>query len=618
MSVYSNTLITPPHFSTLVELLIYRAQNQSEQKAYTFLQSTDTEAASLTYRELHVQAQAIAASLQALNLGGERALLLYQPGLDFIAAFFGCLYAGVIAVPAYPPRRNQKLSRLQAIAADAQAKIVLTSKSILDSLQSGLNQEDLEISGLHWLATDELSNDLAQAWQPQELTNNTLAFLQYTSGSTGTPKGVMITHGNLLHNERMIEKAFGHTNKTIVVGWLPVFHDMGLIGNVLQPLYLGVPCILMSPVDFLQKPIRWLQAISHYKATTSGGPNFAYDLCIRKVTPEQLATLDLSSWEVAFTGAEPVRAETLEQFASTFAPCGFRPEAFYPCYGMAETTLIVSGGEKTALPITCNVEKAALEQNRIVKQHSSRGDIQTIVGCGQSPADQKVVIVDPQSLTMCAPEQVGEIWVAGPSVAQGYWNQAEETEKTFHAYLADTGVSDSATSVPFFRTGDLGFLQDGELFITGRLKDVIIIRGQNHYPQDIELTVENSHPALKPSSGAAFSIDFKGSERLVIVQEVERSYLRKLNVQEIVGNVRQAVIGQHGLDIFATVLIKTGSIPKTSSGKIRRQACRTAFLSGGLDVMEDWTENPQDKAKFKDLEADVNSVLKQLTPTKHL
>ncbi|BBD69134.1 AMP-dependent synthetase and ligase [Nostoc commune NIES-4072] len=618
MSVYSNSVISPHQFSTLVELLIYRAKNQSEQKAYTFLQSIETEAASLTYKELHVQAQAIAASLQALNLGGERALLLYQPGLDFIAAFFGCLYAGVIAVPAYPPRRNQKLSRLQAIAADAQAKIVLTSKSILDNLQTSSNQEDLEISGLHWLATDELSNDLAQAWQPQELTGDTLAFLQYTSGSTGTPKGVMISHGNLLHNERMIEKAFGHTNKTIVVGWLPVFHDMGLIGNVLQPLYLGVPCILMSPVEFLQKPIRWLQAISHYKATTSGGPNFAYDLCIRKVTPEQLATLDLSSWEVAFTGAEPVRAETLEQFASTFAPCGFRKEAFYPCYGMAETTLIVSGGEKTALPITCNVDKAALEQNRIVKQHKSQGDIQTIVGCGQSPSDQKVIIVDPQSLTICAPEQVGEIWVAGPSVAQGYWNQPEETEKAFRAYLADTDISDAETSIPFFRTGDLGFLQDGELFITGRLKDVIIIRGQNHYPQDIELTVEKSHPALKPASGAAFSVDFKGSERLVIVQEVERSYLRKLNVQEILGNVRQAVIAQHGLDIFATVLIKTGSIPKTSSGKIRRQACRTAFLAGTLDVMEDWSENPQNKAKFKDLEAEVDSVLRQLTPTNQL
>ncbi|MBD2727324.1 fatty acyl-AMP ligase [Nostoc sp. FACHB-892] len=618
MSTDSNSLITQHHFSTLVELLTYRAKNQSEQKAYTFLQSTETEALSLTYKELHLQAQAIAASLQSLNLVGERALLLYQPGIEFIAAFFGCLYAGVVAIPAYPPRRNQKLSRLQAIAADAQAKVVLTSQSLLHSLQTSFNEEDLELSGLHWLATDGLSNDLAQAWQPPELNGNTLAFLQYTSGSTGTPKGVMITHGNLLHNERMIEKAFGHTDKTIVVGWLPVFHDMGLIGNVLQPIYLGVPCILMSPVEFLQKPIRWLQAISRYKATTSGGPNFAYDLCIRKVTPEQLATLDLSSWEVAFTGAEPVRAETLEQFASTFAPCGFRKEAFYPCYGMAETTLIVTGGEKTALPITCNVEKAALEQNRIVKQPDGRKDSQIIVGCGQSPSDQKVIIVDPQSLTLCDPEQVGEIWVAGPSVAQGYWNQPEETEKTFNAYLADTNVNNSAVSGPFLRTGDLGFLQDGELFITGRLKDVIIVRGQNHYPQDIELTVEKSHPSLRAGCGAAFAIDFKNSERLVVVQEVERSYLRKLNVQEVIGQLRQAVAAHHGLEVFASVLVKTGSIPKTSSGKIRRQACRSAFLSGTLDVVEDWSENPQNKSKFINLQADVDSMLGKLTAGKQL
>lgn len=599
------SLLTEHHFSTLVELLSYRASIQSDQKLYTFLQNSETE--SLTYEALHLQAQAIAARLQSLDAAGERALLLYQPGLDFITAFFGCLYAGVVAVPAYPPRRNQSLSRLQAIAQDAQAKIVLTSTKLLSSLQSISSQEGLEVAELHWLATDGLSTDIAPTWQPQELDSNTLAFLQYTSGSTGTPKGVMITHGNLLHNEQMIQKAFGHTEKTIVVGWLPVFHDMGLIGNVLQPLYLGVPCILMSPVDFLQKPIRWLQAISDYKATTSGGPNFAYDLCLRKVTPEQLNNLDLSSWEVAFTGAEPVRAATLEEFTATFAPCGFRKEAFYPCYGMAETTLIVTGGEKTALPITCNVEKAALEQNRIVKARKSKGDTQTIVGCGQSHPDQKVIIVDPQSLTLCTPEQVGEIWVAGPSVAQGYWNQAELTENTFRAYLADTGEG------PFLRTGDLGFLQDGELFITGRLKDVIIVRGQNHYPQDIELSVETSHPSLRPSCGAAFTIDFQNSERLVIVQEVERSYLRKLNVPEVVGQIRQKVAAQHGLEVYATVLVKTGSIPKTSSGKIRRRACRDAFLSGSLDVVEDWSENPQNKAKFIHLQADLDSMLGQLT-----
>jgi acyl-CoA synthetase (AMP-forming)/AMP-acid ligase II len=598
------------NLSTLVDVLTYRAQNQTEQKAYTFLNSGETEAENWTYGQLDLQAKAIAASLQPLNAAGERALLLYQPGLDFIAAFFGCLYAGVIAVPAYPPRRNQNLSRLQAIAQDAQAKIVLTSTSLLQNLQTSFHLEGLDVAELHWLATDGLSNDQAQSWQPQELNHDTLAFIQYTSGSTGNPKGVMVSHGNLMHNSAMINQCFQDTPSSLGVSWLPPYHDMGLIGGVLQPIYVGAATILMSPIDFLQKPLRWLEVISRYKATTSGGPNFAYELCIRKATPEKLANLDLSNWEVAFTGAEPVRAETLEQFASTFASCGFRKEAFYPCYGMAETTLIVSGGDKTALPMACNLEAAALEQNHIVKVKDSQGDSRTIIGCGQNLPGQKIIIVNPESLTSCTPLQVGEIWVAGPSIAQGYWNQVEETEKNFRAYTADTGDG------PFLRTGDLGFLQDGELFITGRLKDVIIIRGQNHYPQDIELTVENSHPALRPACGAAFSIDSKGSERLVIVQEVERSYLRKLNVQEVLGSIRQAVVAQHGLEIFATVLVKTGSIPKTSSGKIRRQACRAAFLCGTLDVVEDWSENPQNKAKFMHLQAEVDSVLHQLTTGK--
>ncbi len=597
-------------FSTFVELLTYRAQNQSEQKAYTFLHNGEIEAESLTYEQLHLRAQAIAACIQSFHLSGERALLLFQPGLDFICAFFGCLYAGAIAVPAYPPRRNQSLSRLLAIAQDAQAKIVLICTSLLKNLQASFNQEGLDTSGQYWLAIDELNSNVAQKWQPPKLDSNSLAFIQYTSGSTGNPKGVMVSHGNLMHNSALINQCFQDTPKSLGISWLPPYHDMGLIGGVLQPIYVGATMILMSPMAFLQKPLRWLEAISRYQATTSGGPNFAYDLCIRKTTPEQLETLDLSSWEVAFTGAEPVRAETIEQFSSTFAPCGFRKQAFYPCYGMAETTLLVSGGEKTALPITCKVEAAALEQNRIVRSNDTQEYTRTIVGCGKSPPGQKVVIVNPESLTVCTSEQVGEIWVAGPSVAVGYWNKPEETEKTFRAFLKDTGEG------PFLRTGDLGFLQDGELFITGRLKDVIIIRGQNHYPQDIELTVENSHPALRPGCGAAFAIDFKGSERLAIVQEVERSYLRKLNVQEVIGSIRQAVASEHGLEVFATALVKTGSIPKTSSGKIRRQACRSAFLSGSLDVVEDWSENPQNKAKFMHLQAEVDSVLQRLTATK--
>jgi acyl-CoA synthetase (AMP-forming)/AMP-acid ligase II len=420
----------------------------------------------------------------------------------------------------------------------------------------------------------------------------------------------MVSHGNLLHNSALIHQSFADTPNSQGVTWLPSYHDMGLIGGVLQPLYVGAPMILMPAVMFMQKPFRWLEAISRFKATTSGGPNFAYDLCIRKITPEQRASLDLSSWEVAFTGAEPVRAQTLEDFAATFESCGFRKEAFHPCYGMAETTLIVSGGLKTAPPIIRPVDGVALEQNKVVAATSTQENIRTIVGCGQSWLDQKILIVDPESLIPCSANQVGEIWVSGPSIAQGYWNRPEETQQSFHAYLADTGEG------PFLRTGDLGFLQDGELFVTGRIKDVIIIRGQNHYPQDIELTVEKSHPALRTGCGAAFTVEVKGSERLVVVQEVERSYLRKLDMNEVVGNIRASVAAEHALQLYATVLVKTGSIPKTSSGKIQRHACRSGFLAGTLNVVEDWSENPQGKAKFLHLQAEVESVLQKLSAGK--
>jgi acyl-CoA synthetase (AMP-forming)/AMP-acid ligase II len=408
----------------------------------------------------------------------------------------------------------------------------------------------------------------------------------------------------LLDNQCAIAQAFGHTPETIVVGWLPLFHDMGLIGNVLQPLYLGRPCILMSPVDFLQRPFRWLQAISHFQATTSGGPNFAYDLCVRKIKPEQKASLDLSNWEIAFTGAEPVKAETLERFAETFKDCGFRKEAFYPCYGMAETTLFISGGSKTIPPVVKQVAKDTLEQNQIAV--STEDNIaKNLVSCGQTRLDMQIKIVDPEALIECPPDRVGEIWVSGTSVAQGYWNRTSATKETFKAYLADTQEG------PFLRTGDLGFVQDNELFITGRIKDAIIIRGQNYYPQDIEQTIEKSDQALRPGCSAAFTIEIKGTERLIVVQEVERSYLRKLNMKEIVGNFREAVTAEHGLQVYATVLVKPGSIPKTSSGKIQRYACRTKFLNGSLDVVEDWSENPQCKSEFLHLQEEIELVLQK-------
>ncbi|ABA25098.1 Amino acid adenylation (plasmid) [Trichormus variabilis ATCC 29413] len=563
-------------FVNLLEIIRWRSQKQPQQQAYCFLLDGEVEVQSLTYGELDNQAQRIAGLLQAFGVKkGERVLLLYPPGLEFITAFFGCLYAGAIAVPAYPPRANQSLSRLSVIATDADSTVALTTTTVLSYLQ-----QHPTFNVLRLLTTDNMmADDWTNLWRQPVIDRDTLAFLQYTSGSTGTPKGVMVSHGNLLHNQLLIKQAMQHTTATIFVGWLPLFHDMGLVGNMLQPLYLGIPCILMSPVAFLQKPVRWLQAISQYRATTSGGPNFAYDLCVRKITAEQRATLDLSSWEVAFNGAEPVRQATLEKFAVTFGECGFRREAFYPCYGMAETTLIVSGGCKTTPPVLQPVQSDALAQNQIVPAKAGEIGTQILVGCGQPLADLKIVIVDPQTLSACSDRQVGEIWVAGASVAQGYWHQPEQTESTFKAYTKDTKEG------PFLRTGDLGFLQDGELFITGRLKDLIIIRGRNYYPQDIENTVQQSHPALEPHGGAAFSIDVDGEERLVIAQEVQRSHIRKLDIDEVIATIRAAVAVNHEIQLYGVLLLKPGSILRTSSGKIQRYACRAKFLAGSWETI---------------------------------
>jgi amino acid adenylation domain-containing protein len=570
-------------FLSLLEIIRWRSQKQPKQQAYCFLLDGEVEIQTLTYGELDAQSQRIAGLLQACGVKkGERVLLLYPPGLEFITAFFGCLYAGAIAVPAYPPRANQSLSRLSAIAkrsvgiaTDADSTVALTTTTVLSHLQQHPTFKTLRL-----LTTDNMmADDWGNLWQQPAIDRDTLAFLQYTSGSTGTPKGVMVSHGNLLHNQLLIKQAMQHTTATIFVGWLPLFHDMGLVGNMLQPLYLGIPCILMSPVAFLQKPVRWLQAISQYRATTSGGPNFAYDLCVRKITAEQRANLDLSSWEVAFNGAEPVRAETIEKFVVTFAECGFRREAFYPCYGMAETTLIVSGGCKTNPPVLQPVQSEALTQNLIVPANGGEIGTQILVGCGQALEDLKIAIVDPQTLTACSDRQVGEICVAGASVAQGYWDQPEQTESTFKAYTKDTQEG------PFLRTGDLGFLQDGELFITGRLKDLIVIRGRNYYPQDIENTVQQSHPSLEPHGGAAFSIDVDGEERLVIAQEIKRSQLRKLDVDEVTATIRSAVAVNHELQLYGVLLLKPGSILRTSSGKIQRYACRAKFLAGSWETI---------------------------------
>jgi len=577
--------ITP---ETLVDLLLFRADDKADTLAYRFL--ADDPAAppdTVTYAQLDQRARAIAVWLQQHAPIGARALLLYPPGLEYIAAYFGCLYAGVVAVPAYPPRLNRPMPRLQGIVADAQATVALSTTSILSSLERRFAHAP-DLAALRWLDTAHMSLDTAADWKRPNISGDTLAFLQYTSGSTSAPKGVMVTQGNLIRNLTMIQAGFQMSPRERGVFWLPSYHDMGLIGGILEPMYLGGDSTLMSPAAFLQQPGRWLQAISDFAnpETTiiSGAPNFAYALCADKVTAEERARMDLSRWRIAFCGAEPIRPEALDRFAAAFEPCGFKPEAFYPCYGLAEATLLAAGGHGAGRITTLSLARKALEQNRVVVSPAPAGapgpDQQVLVSCGRAILDERLLIVNAASKIACPEDEVGEIWLAGGNITVGYWRRPVETAEYFGARLANGDG-------PFLRTGDLGFLHDGQLYITGRSKDLIIIRGRNHYPQDIEQTVEHCHPALRVDSGAAFSVEVEGEERLVIVSEVDRHYQKPV-LAEVVAAVRQALAVHHELQLHALVLIKTLSIPKTSSGKIQRHASRNLFLNGGLEIISEW------------------------------
>ncbi|WP_437819688.1 amino acid adenylation domain-containing protein [Sorangium sp. So ce1078] len=545
---------------------------------YCFLESGDVEAGTtwVTLREIDERARTVAALLQASGVApGARALLLYPPGIEYVAAFFGCLYAGVLAVPAYPPdlgRLERTLPRVLGIVADARAEAALTSSAVAGLVASlPATAAAAELQRLRWIATDGPAPGPIEG-PGAALRPESLAFLQYTSGSTGEPKGVMLTHGNLLHNSRLIAQGFDLTSPDPVgVIWLPPYHDMGLIGGILQALYRRIRVALMSPLSFLQRPMRWLRAVSTLGASVSGGPNFAYDLCVRKSSEEERAALDLRSWEVAFTGAEPVRAETLDRFARAFAVSGFRREAFYPCYGLAEATLIVSGGRRAEEPVLARLAPEEVEIGRAVEPSAERA--RTFVGSGRALDARAVAIVDPSGNEL-GPGEIGEIWVSGPSVAAGYWGRPEETQATFGATLA------GRPAPRYLRTGDLGFLRGGELFVVGRSKDVIILRGRNHFPQDIEKTVESGHRAVRPGCSAAFSVEHDEEERLVVVCEVDPR--EAADPQEIVAAVREAVAADHQLVAHAVALIAPGALPKTSSGKVRRRECRRAYLEDAL------------------------------------
>src|SRR6201996_2276787 len=574
---------------TLLDVARHRAERYQDKVAFDYCHYSPSgeEHRRLTYRELDIKARAIASNLQRQGAAGKHVLVLCPSGLDFITSFFGCIYAGAVAVPVHPPVRNRVIGRVASIVADAQAGFVLTTAKLQAELRTAM--DDLAAgNSLQWCAADTIPPAAAAEWVVPDVDGTTAAFVQYTSGSTSSPKGVVVTHRNLLHNLEAIRGAWGRgDDDAVAMFWLPLHHDMGLLGGSPEAHYVGATSFLMPPEAFIERPIRWLEAISRHGATITAAPNFAYELCVERSSAEERAALDLSTWTTAMCGAEPVQATTLGRFADAFGPAGFRREAFNPVYGMAEATLLVSGTSDWAVPVVRHLDGVALREQHVVTVTPEHPAATSFVGCGRAQRGHEIVIVDPATRRPSANSAVGEIWLAGGSIAQGYLGRPAETEETFSAFLASTGTATGKG--PFLRTGDLGFLLDGELFVTGRLKDLIVIRGRNYYPEDIEATAQDSHRALLRGRGAAFAGPQSGGpERLIVAQEVDRDRIVDVDVSEVIDAIRTAITAQHEIQPDAVLLLEPLRIPTTSSGKIRRSSCRQRFLDGDLDMLAEW------------------------------
>lgn len=576
---------------TLIGILQRSAAADPARVAFTFFadgEDAGDRNAFITFGQLHDAAQRIAGQLRRQVTPGTRACLFYPAGLDYISALFGCFYAGLIAVPAYPPRSPRRLQRLETLIEDPSGVMALTNSATFALLQPSLEDAAGAFRELRWFLTDSLPDFTEEPVSYHEADPDSAAIIQYTSGSTSTARGVVLSHRNLLHNLGQIRQQFGVGPETRSLTWLPPYHDMGLIGQILEPVYAGAWCGIMSPSSFMQRPLRWLELISRYRVTVSGGPNFAYDLCARKIPAEARAKLDLSSWQVAFNGAEAVRAETMGRFSKLFASCGFQESAFFPCYGLAEATLVVTAHQRSRPIAVHQAQAAALSRNMVISDSTDTSI--GLAGSGQSIPDTTIRIVDPESRALCRPEEVGEIWISNPSVARGYWNRPEQTAATFGATLQN-----DPEGTRFLRTGDLGFLLGGELYVTGRIKDLIVIRGANHYAQAIEASAEAGEPVIRPGSCAAFGIDDGQSEGLVVV--VEASPGAKSEPDRIFRAVRKSIAEVHGLEISGLALVKPGAIPRTSSGKIRHAACKAAYLDGSLKRLAEWSaESREDTA----------------------
>lgn len=551
--------------TTIVDLLCERASSEPDRVAYAFVQDAQGTLVTLTYRELFLQASGFAALLQERGYAGERVLLVFKSNELFIIAFYACLLAGAIAVPTSPPRRAHLSERLGLLARNAQALAGIPDSDDVMQTAIGLGQDDVEWFDIRALMQRDELRPRAAAWRPPALTADSLAFLQYTSGSTGEPKGVMVSHGNLMANSAVIMRCFGNRPETRGLIALPLFHDMGLVGGVVQAVFAGFPLHLMTPAQLVQNPTLWLELISRLRITASGGPNFMFDLATRGVDPAAIERLDLSSWERAFCGAEPIRAETIERFTARFSPHGFRAESFYSCYGLAEATLFVTGNVPGRPPR--------------LRAPAAGGRPQ--VSCGVPGPGVQMRIVDPATGAERSEGCEGEIWVAGPSVARGYWKRPDASAQTFGARLAGDPER------RYLRTGDVGFVQDGELFVTGRLKDMIIVRGRKLAPQDLELEAAASHPALRVDGAAAFALDTDGEDQIVVVAELGREFYRRPVLwTEIQTAVRRALLRAYEVRVGDIVLLKTGALPRTSSGKVRRTQCRRDYLDGRLAAAE--------------------------------
>jgi len=584
--------------ATLVELLEYRAERQGDDVVFRFVSGDGSEEGSLTFRELRARARSIAAGLRSHADPGDRVVLLVPPGLDYVASFFGCLYAGAVAVPAYPPNPRRADPRVHRIIADSRARVALVHSSLASRLESWLALGDAPPQ-VSWLDVGELRGD-AEAALRSTVSGVDLAMLQYTSGSTGEPRGVMLTHANLLHNSGVIHRVSAHRPGDGGVFWLPPFHDMGLIGGIVQPVYAGLASTLMAPATFLQRPLVWLQAMSKYRATTSGAPNFAYDLCVERVTEEERGALDLSAWRTSFNGAEPVRADTIARFVEAFAVSKLRRNLIVPCYGLAEATLFVSGGPPEGDASALYVGRRALEQGRL--QAPAVGEDEAVVVPSGRPANEhQVAIVDPDACTAVRDGRVGEIWVTSPSVARGYWGRPQETAATFGARLAGSETT-------WLRTGDLGALRDGMLVVTGRLKDLVILQGRNYYPHDIEVAAERSHSDLRPGFSAAFCVGGERSEELVLALEVSRHH-RAADDDTLFQSVRTELADTVGVLPSEILLLRQNSIPRTSSGKIQRGACRASFLDGTLEVLGRWRSHDIARKNANDPTPSINDFL---------